>query len=154
MYVTTVSSFLGHSPSFQPNDPLLVSILSFWMLFLRLLLLPVSSVLVLLQVLSWISLFRLSYWLFFTCNSRSTLLHSPLFSTLYCAQGSSMEPQGICLPLGFIMDLANGRPKGRRQEEREVIRCIHALFLLGRGLAVAMFLYRTLQVLLGNSPLT
>lgn len=40
MYVTTVSSFLGHSPSFHPNDPLLVSILSFWMLFLRLLLLP------------------------------------------------------------------------------------------------------------------
>ena len=152
LYVTTVSSFLGHSSSFQQNDPILVSILSFWMLFLRLLLLPVSPVLVPLGVLSWISLSRLSYWLFSTCNSRSTLPHSPLFSTLHCAQGSSMEPQGVCLPLGFIKDLANGKPKGRGWEEREVIRCVQALFLRGRGLAVAVFLHRTLQVLLGSSP--
>lgn len=77
MYVTTVSYFLSHSPFFQQNDPLLVSILSLWMLFLRLLLLPVSSVLVPLQVLSWISLFRSSY----CCFPPATL--GPLYNTLH-----------------------------------------------------------------------
>lgn len=80
------------------------------------------------------------------------LYNTPLFSTLYCAQGFSMEPQGVCLPLGFIMDLAKRKPKGRGKDERGH-QVYPGSFPAGQGLAAAVFLYRTLQVLLGNSLL-
>lgn len=124
------------------------------MLSLRLLLLPVSSVLVLLKLLPRFSLFRSSQWLFSTHSKSTSPLSTFLYPALCPRKMTSTEPQGISLTIVFTKDLANGRPKVRGWEEREVIICIpQALFLLGYGLAVAKFLYWRQQVLLGNSHL-